>query len=117
MIEYLNDKKILSRILAYFDMLKHTGYVKDKSTFRLLLYIFLYDFVEELYEYFTGEDYLKVNALLVRLFADGGCLLPYETFGNCRIKISVPGYDNVLTIRESEDGDDRITEDEHLRAI
>ena len=117
MVEVLDDKKVLSRISAYFDMLKQTGYVKDKMTFRLLLYIFLYDFVEELYDYFTEEDYNKLNALLLRLFADGGCLLPYETFGNCRVKIGSKRYEGVMVRRESEEGDNRITEDEHQRAI
>lgn len=78
MLHTINDARVLGRISAYFEMLKKTGYVKPGTTSRYLLYLFLFDFVDTLRDFITEEDYGKINALLMSIFGDGDCLLPYE---------------------------------------
>lgn len=104
----------------YFGILKKTGYVRDSTVFRFLLYLFLYDFVDTVYDYMTVEDYDLVNSVLSGIFSGGGCLLPYETFGNCRIKVGNNKYNARFVHRITEDDSDnldRITEDGEQRAI
>lgn len=92
MVEMVNDKKVLERVSSYFEMLRNTGYVKAGTTSKYLLYIFLFDFVDTLYDYITEEDYEKINLLLRSIFSSGDCLLPYRTSDVNAAKIVTPHY-------------------------
>lgn len=115
MLELIENPKNTIAILGkYFDLVSQTGYVKSKTVVRLLLYLFLLDFVNVLHYYFTEEDYEKVNCLLVKLFTGGGCLLPYQVFHNLHTTIGYPGIEGSMEgprvtevnrdVRISEDG-------------
>ena len=79
MLDVLNAKEVLPKIEAYFNLLKKTGYVRHGMTSRYLVYMFLCDFTDTLYDFFSECDYNLVNNKLVSLFSDGGCLLPNQT--------------------------------------
>lgn len=119
MLEAINDKRVLERINAYFEMLRKTGYVKPGTTSRYLLYIFLFDFVDTLYDYLSEEDYTAINKVLRSIFGEGNCLLPYSRYLNIKAKIGVPHYEGFATKRvtETQSGDkDRYAEqDNQLR--
>lgn len=105
---------------SYFNLLKQTGYVNDKLTFRYLIYLFLYDFTDSLYDFFTEEDYYCVQRLLLNIFSDGGCLLPYENFTSDHIKIGTPRYEGhgIKRLSEVLSGDkDRWANDDNLRLL
>ena len=118
MLDKTNDNMVLAHLQSYYNLLKKTGYISDKMTFRYLLYLFLYDFTESLYDFFTDCDYKKVNRLLVSIFSDGGCLLPYTNFVHDHIKVGTPRYEGFVTKRITEDlsgNEDRITENGYQR--
>ncbi|MBQ3949111.1 MAG: hypothetical protein II661_01430 [Bacteroidales bacterium] len=106
MLETLNDKRILERVQSYFEILKKTGYVKPGTTSRYLLYIFLYDFVDVLYDFMTGDDYAKINKILRSLFGEGNCLFPYNsTLAPCA-HMGKPHYEGYPTEQITEDAQD-----------
>ena len=94
MLEALNDSRVLSRVSAYFDILKRTGYVKQNTTSRYLLYMFLYDFVDVMRPCITEEDYNLINKLLTSIFSDGICLLPYKTYCGANAHVGEPCCEN-----------------------
>lgn len=107
MVETIEDKRVLAHLVSYFEMLKKTGYVNSKITGRFLLYLFLYDFVESLYDYFYEEDYNQVNTLLLKVFSDGGCLLPYKSISACDSSVAKPSISkDVLEGLTQEEKDD-----------
>ena len=116
MIEVIDSKNILSHIETYFNTLKHTGYVKDSMNYRFLLYLFLYDFMETFYPMLGDEEYKLIDRLLVRLFSDGGCMLPYSNRG-MDVYVKNMWYNGPVIHRLTEDDESetRFTEDERHR--
>jgi hypothetical protein len=102
MLETINDKRVLERITSYFEMLRKTGYIKPGTTSRYLLYVFLFDFVDTLYDFMTEEDYIKINNLLRSIFGDGNCLLPYRRYIDSKAKVGVPHHTGYITKRVPE---------------
>ena len=107
MLESINDKRVLERINAYFEMLRKTGYIKPGTTSRYMLYVFLFDFVDTLYDYLTEDDYTAINKVLRGIFGEGNCLLPYSRFLDIKAKVGVPHYEGYATQRvtETQSGD------------
>ena len=119
MLDVLNAKEVLPKIEAYFNLLKKTGYVRHGMTSRYLVYMFLCDFTDTLYDFFSECDYNLVNKKLVSLFSDGGCLLPYQTSPGRHAHIGTPRYEKNYNRRITEDASenkDRISEDRHQRS-
>lgn len=115
MLEYIeNPKNTVSILDKYYNLLTQTGYVKRATVMRLLLYLFLLDFVDVLHYYFDEKDYEQVNCLLVKLFTGAGCLLPYHVFRKFNTKVGMPGDQSSMSgprvteknrdVRISEDG-------------
>ena len=120
MLQVVAEKKALKTLGNYFDMLGMTGYVRNNQVRRFLAYLFLVDFVEYTGDYFTRYDYDTVAEALGRLFANGGCLLPYPVFCTNRITVGTAHYMGKLRLRVTEgknieDRIKRITEDDILR--
>ena len=119
MLDVLDAKAVLPKIEAYFELLKKTGYVRHGMTSRYLVYMFLCDFTDTLYDFFSECDYDVVNKKLVALFSDGGCLLPYQTSPGRRAHIGTPRYEKNYNRRITEDASDnkdRISEDGYQRS-
>lgn len=118
MIEVIDSRNILSHIETYFNTLKHTGYVKDSMNYRFLLYLFLYDFVETFYPLLGDEEYKLIDRLLIRLFSDGGCMLPYSNSG-ADVHTKSMWYKGpvINRITEDEDPEKRLTEDTYQRIV
>ena len=128
MLQVIDESKALETTTKYFDILKNTGYMKPGMMQRYLLYMFLLDFVDYTHNYFTEEDYDAVDNALRKLFAGGGCLLPYSVFCVDKVTLGRNEYMGTLKNRITEDhavdidgrniGDkDRYTEDDIIRII
>lgn len=124
----IDEGKALETTTKYFDILKNTGYVKPGMMQRYFLYMFLLDFVDYTHNYFTEDDYDAVDNALRKLFAGGGCLLPYSVFCIDKVTLGRNEYMGTLKNRITEDhtvdidgrdiGDkDRYTQDDFIRII
>ena len=124
----IDEGKVLETTTKYFDILKNTGYMNPGMMQRYLLYMFLLDFVDYTHNYFTEDDYDAVDNALRKLFAGGGCLLPYSVFCVDKVTLGRNEYMGTLKNRITEDhavdindrniGDrDRYTEDDIIRII
>ena len=124
----IDEGKALETTTKYFDILKNTGYMNPSMMQRYLLYMFLLDFVDYTHNYFTEDDYDAVDNALRKLFAGGGCLLPYSVFCVDKVTLGRNEYMGTLKNRIAEDhavdidgkniGDkDRYTEDDIIRVI
>ena len=128
MLQVIDESKALETTTKYFDILKNTGYMNPGMMQRYLLYMFLLDFVDYTHNYFTEDDYDAVDNALRKLFAGGGCLLPYSVFCVDKVTLGRNEYMGTLKNRITEDhavdidgkniGDkDRYTEDDIIRVI
>ena len=97
----INDEKYLSLIDNYYLVLEKTGYIKQGTLERLLMYEFLVDFVNDVAFFITDKDYAMIDELLRKLFTNGGCLMPYPVFCTNRVELA----------KFRGDGNVRITED------
>ena len=128
MLQVIDESKALETTTKYFDILKNTGYMNTGMMQRYFLYMFLLDFVDYTHNYFTEDDYDAVDNALRKLFAGGGCLLPYSVFCVDKVTLGRNEYMGTLKNRITEDhavdidgrniGDkDRYTEDDVIRII
>lgn len=128
MLQVIDEGKALETTVKYFDILKNTGYINPGMMQRYFLYIFLLDFVDYAHGFFTEEDYDAVDNALRKLFAGGGCLLPYSVFCVDKITLGKNEYMGKLKNRITEDltvdkdgnhiyNKDRYTEDGDVRVI
>jgi hypothetical protein len=128
MLQMIDEGKALETTVKYFDILKNAGYVKPGMMQRYFLYMFLLDFVDYTHGFFTVEDYNAVDNALRKLFAGGGCLLPYSVFCVDKVTLGRNEYMGNLKNRITEDdavdkdgkdigNDDRITQDEFIRVV
>ena len=124
----IDEGRALDVTSKYFDILKNTGYIKPGIMQRYFLYMFLLDFVDYTHGFFTDEDYNAVDVALRKLFANGGCLLPYSVFCVDRVTLGRNEYMGTLKVRKTEDHavdadgknigyTDRFTEDDFNRVI
>lgn len=124
----IDEIKALQVANRYFSLLSETGYVKAGLTRRILVYLFLLDFVDFTHAFFTEEDYGMVDRMLQKLFAGGSCLMPYSVFCTNRVKLGRNEYMGVMKVRKTEDDTvdqngneagytDRFTEDDYNRLV
>lgn len=116
----LNESRALKLYKKLYGQLDKTGYVKHNTVLRYLMYSFLLDFVEYTHFFFDEEEYNLVAAAMRKLFADGGCLLPYPVFCANRVTIGRNEYMGTMKIRKTEDVSgykDRYTEDDYHRTV
>ena len=124
----IDEGKALKVTSKYFDILKNTGYMKPAMMQRYVIYMFLLDFVDYTHRFFTDEDYNAVDNALRKLFANGGCLLPYDLACVDKVKLGTNDYMGTLKNRITEDHSvdengknigtkDRYTEDDINRIV
>lgn len=128
MLQVIDEGMALETTVKYFDILKNTGYIKPGMMQRYFLYMFLLDFVDYTHNFFTEEDYDAVDNALRKLFAGGGCLLPYSVFCVDKVTLGRNEYMGTLKNRITEDNavdidgndignDDRYTQDDIIRIV
>lgn len=122
MISVIKEKKALDFVMRYFDLLSKTGYAKHKMTRWYLVYIFLIDFFNWVYPYFTDEDYKALDMAMVKLFSGGNCLVPYQVLMTDRLNIArhigLAHYTGPSVLRKTQPvGVTRSTENDKLRRI
>lgn len=127
-IEY---SKVASLLGGYYNRLGQTGYVSKGITCKFMVYLFVVDFVNAVHDFMSSTDYCMVESLLTDIFANGGCLLPFEPgaintayftgVDVVNITIGAPRWmGNGSYSRVTEDVQtetDRITEREQFRSI
>ena len=118
MLSLINDKIANNILKRYYSQLEKTGYVKETSVKRMLVYLFLIDFVDNTFWYLEDKDYTYISRLMNFLFSNGDCLLPYPVFCTNRAVLGRDGEPMRARLRITEDlsgNIDRITEDDELR--
>ena len=118
----LQENKALNFVSRYYDLLSKTGYSKHSITQWYLFYLFLIDFFNWLYPYFTNDDYKTLDMAIVKLFNGGNCLIPYQVFATDKLKIArhvgLAHYTGPSVLRKTQPiGVTRTTENENLRRI
>lgn len=117
----IEDSKVTGLLAKYFVHLEHMGYVNQHTMSKYMLYLFLYDFADSMYDFISDKDYLTINKLLRALFATGGCLLPYELFGQfgyLKATLGSNKYMGAFGPRITEDREHpRMTEDDNVRFV
>ena len=116
MIELISKKAAGGFLANYINLLDNTGYVKPSMVKRFLLYSFIIDFVEYMHAFIDEKDYNIIERLLGKIFANGGCLLPYPVFCVRRATLGETDYMTDYAVRITEEllpdqvEDDRISE-------
>lgn len=106
-------EQVYNSLSKYFIHLGNTGYVKQSSVERLLLFTLIQEFVDDVLGlYLTKEDYLEINKALYCLYGSD-CMIEYPDYYNsCKKRSCETDADiNVNIIVPSEDtsvGIDRI---------
>jgi len=90
MVDLLDNKKALTQLKKYISNLSKTGYVRRSSVKRYMRYLFLIDFVDAFYPMLTMSDYGAIDEVMLRIFSDGDCLLPYPVFRSRCKKMVLP---------------------------
>lgn len=98
----------------YFNTLATLGYKNHKETDKLLLLLFLEEFINGPFSsYIDEEDYNTINNVLYCLYGST-CLIPYPEFNSGTSLIQTLNSDN---LRITEDNLIRISENEFIRLV
>lgn len=119
MVEVLEHKRVLKYIDRYFNTLSSVGYLSAGKRKQYLRYMFLVDFMDSFYDFFTEADYKELEYLLTYMFSGGDCLLSYPVFcGRCAV-MGKPNYSDTGLTRATEINHNlRLTESkEHRGAL
>ena len=74
------DKLLYEYLLSYFYTLSYTGYMKDDTTYKLLIYGFYRDFVMKDYRgLLNKEDYHMIEEVLDSFYGTD-CLMSYPDY-------------------------------------
>ena len=95
----------------YFNVLQQTGYINDSDVNKLLLLLFLNDFLNGYSYYITDEDYAKINSI-IRCLSNTTCLVPYMEY-----KEIMKGRPSQGTYRITTEDVLRDTQDYNLRLV
>ena len=120
MLEVTQGDKILNILNGYYQMLSGMGHVNYAQKQNMLIYLFLVDFVESVYDYFTDEDYALMIKALKRIFTNGGCLMPYSVFKQGRLFVGnvthgAAHYIGDVHLRASENIKVRLAQNYNIR--
>ena len=116
MLKVIEQSVVLDYLRKYYGKLAKTGYVKDVDAQRLVFWLFIIDFAEQMYLRLTDSDYTKINKAIINLFSSGSCILPYPYTRKDNLVVPNPWYLGKFNFRITEEGAwKRITEDEQYR--
>ena len=86
----LNDKVVHNSLGRYFSVLANTGYVSVRNTRRILVEMFLNEWLNSDISYFlTDRDYNEI-AFAYRTIVDD-CLIPYANYCNRKLRVGISG--------------------------
>lgn len=123
MIRQLEKDNALEHISDLFKMLSVTGYVKRPAITRMLVYSFLIDFIDVMYPYITDADYKEIECVLSKIFGQGCCLMPYDSYKNRQKGLVASAYGlpyytgRTYRIKYTENSNPRVTEQIQSRRI
>lgn len=110
-MEYMSNILEVS-LNRYFNLLSQTGYINDKQCSKLILLIFLTEFIQEFIV--TEEDYQKISKILTCL-QQSSCMIPYKSYITA-IEASKT-YLNNQSVRITEDVIIRISQEQNIRLV
>lgn len=70
------DKYLYRAYMTYINMLKNTGYVKESTTYELLVITFIYKFFSEDYRMLLKHEDLPIIEKALNCLYNKNCLLP-----------------------------------------
>lgn len=118
----IDAHKVESSIQRYFAMLRNTGYVSITDTRRLLIYMFLHEWLNSEIGFFvTGRDYKRIGDIVRSI--SGDCLIPYTSYcrnGFASTKLGSPmlmGTSVFNRLRNTQSEDRRHAEDNPYRLV
>lgn len=86
----LNDKAVYGTVNRYFKILKNTGFVSVKNTRRVLVEMFLNEWLNsDMSFYLTEKDYNSIAFAFRNITGD--CLIPYGNYCNRRLRVGISG--------------------------
>lgn len=121
MVKLIREDKVLPIVSNYLNILKNTGYVSPEITRKMLVYLFIMNFVNTVYYFLDEKEYAIIGRALVKLFTDGGCLFPYATFDENRQKLKFTlgkaTYMGIARIKSTNNTKLRISESGTLKTV
>lgn len=86
----LNDKVVHNSLSRYFKMLTNTGFASIRNTRRIIVEMFLNEWLNSDMSFFlTDKDYNKI-ASAYRVIS-GDCLIPYANYCNRKLRVGISG--------------------------
>ena len=111
----VSDKRLKTILSNYYQMLGARGYVNPAAVDRIIIYLFLLDFIDSFAYFINDKDYDLINKVYRRIFSDGCCLMPYPVFNTKRATMGLSTLMGDFRFRwTEEDSEDtsRITEED-----
>lgn len=84
----IEKDKALDYVSRRYGLLSRTGYTKHTMTKWYLYYLFIIDFYEWLFPYFTNDDFKAIEYSFVKLFSGGNCLVRYQSLNSDELKVA-----------------------------
>ena len=107
------NKLILEALDRYFNVLEKVGYSSDDN--KLLLLLFLGEFLEQYKYYITEQDYTTIGKI-IQCLSSSSCLVPFMEYQ--QMSIPLTGYVRNIPIRITEYDNIRTTQpDISLRLV
>ena len=111
----VSDKRLKTILNNYYQTLGARGYVPDVAVKRILVYLFLLDFLDAFASFIEEDDYNLIAKVYRRVFSDGCCLMPYPLFSTKRATMGLSTLLGDFRFRKTEietEDTTRITEDD-----
>ena len=100
MINLVDTNKASKYTATFFDELSRSGYINSGTVRRYLIYLFLVDFIETLYDYIGEDDYKNIGRAMINLFANDSCLFPYSSFCTNYLKLGSSRFTGGTSLRK-----------------
>lgn len=90
MAKFITDTNLDKVLNNYYSLLANMGYVQQEVSRKVLLYVFLLDFMNTVGRYIDEEDYDLLTNIYRKISAGAGCILPYSSFCSQRPHVVYP---------------------------
>lgn len=101
----------------YYKVLQNVGYVKHDTMCKIMAYLFILDWLDDIASFVGEEDYDLIKKALRTLFVNGDCLFVYPVFSLVRTILGSADNEGLIYPRIDEEGTLRSSEDDILRII
>jgi len=117
MNQFVSLTSLKDVLKGYYKVLQNVGYVKHATMAKIMAYLFILDWLDDISSFVTEEDYLLIKKALRTLFVNGDCLFVYPVFSLVRTILGSADNEGLIYPRIAEDGTLRSSEDDVLRIM